>query len=211
MFAYVLHPARASLLLALVSAAILLAALALQFLGGPGALPAVHLAALAVRGPGRARPDRLALAAARAARYRDAGAARRGRACRLSRRHRARWWALPGGCIAGVTAESVEELKRLLAEAPPACDQVGFTFLGLTLAGWNLVASLALAAYAAAAAPRRRAPGGSRLVRGGRTLTTGAKRAAGLCVWPERRGGGARRQLEVMGRPSGATTASWTG
>jgi disulfide bond formation protein DsbB len=58
------------------------------------------------------------------------------------------WWALPAGCIAGSSAESIEELKRLLAEAPPACDQVGFTFLGLTLAGWNFVASLALAAFA---------------------------------------------------------------
>ena len=40
----------------------------------------------------------------------------------------------------------------MLAEAPPACDQVGFTFLGLSLAGWNVVASLALATIAAAAA-----------------------------------------------------------
>ena len=39
MFAYALHPARASLLLALVSAAILLAALALQFLGGLAPCP----------------------------------------------------------------------------------------------------------------------------------------------------------------------------
>ena len=71
------------------------------------------------------------------------------------------WWALPAGCLAGGAADSVEELKRLLAEAPPACDQVGFTFIGLTLAGWNLVASLLLAAYATAAAlgfRRRRAP-----------------------------------------------------
>ena len=62
------------------------------------------------------------------------------------------WWALPAGCAAGAEATSVEELKRLLAEAPPACDQVSFTFLGLTFAGWNVVGSLALAAYAAAAA-----------------------------------------------------------
>ena len=62
------------------------------------------------------------------------------------------WWALPAGCAAGASAQSVEDLKRLLAEAPPACDQVSFTFLGLSLAGWNVVASLALAAYAIAAA-----------------------------------------------------------
>ena len=62
------------------------------------------------------------------------------------------WWALPAGCAAGASAQSVEDLRRLLAEAPPACDQVSFTFLGLSLAGWNVVASLALAAYAIAAA-----------------------------------------------------------
>jgi disulfide bond formation protein DsbB len=62
------------------------------------------------------------------------------------------WWALPASCVAGGGAESVEELKRLLAEAPPACDQVSFTFLGLTLAGWNLVASLLLALFTCAAA-----------------------------------------------------------
>jgi disulfide bond formation protein DsbB len=61
------------------------------------------------------------------------------------------WWALPAGCVAGAGAESLEDLKRLLAEAPPACDQVSFTFLGLTLAGWNLVASLLLAAFTLAA------------------------------------------------------------
>ena len=45
-----------------------------------------------------------------------------------------------------------EEAVGSGAEAPPTCDQVSFTFLGLTLAGWNVIGSLALAAYAAAAA-----------------------------------------------------------
>ena len=161
MFAYALHPARASLLLALVSAAILLAALALQFLGGLAPCPLciwqrwpyVALVALGLIG-WRWRPRAL-LGIATLVLLGAAG---------LAAYHvgiEQGWWALPGGCIAGVTAESVEELKRLLAEAPPACDQVGFTFLGLTLAGWNLVASLALAAYATAAAldvARRGAP-----------------------------------------------------
>jgi disulfide bond formation protein DsbB len=62
------------------------------------------------------------------------------------------WWALPAGCAAGADAQSIEDLKRILAEAPPACDQVAFTFLGLSLAGWNVVAGVALAACAAAAA-----------------------------------------------------------
>jgi len=62
------------------------------------------------------------------------------------------WWALPAGCAAGADAQSIEDLKRLLAEAPPACDQIAFTFLGLSLAGWNVLAGVVLAAYAAAAA-----------------------------------------------------------
>jgi disulfide bond formation protein DsbB len=151
MFAYVLQPRRASLLLALVSAAILLAALALQFLGGlaPCRLciwqrwPYVALVALGLIG-WRWRPRAL-LGIGALVLLGGAG---------LAAYHvgiEQGWWALPGGCIAGATAQSVEELKRLLAEAPPACDQVGFTFLGLTLAGWNLVASFDLAFYATAA------------------------------------------------------------
>jgi disulfide bond formation protein DsbB len=152
MLARLLEPTRACLLLALASVAILLAALALQYLGGlpPCRLciwqrwPYVALIALGLIG-WRWRPRALLgvatlvlLGAAALAAYHvgiEQG-----------------WWALPGGCLAGGTAETVEDLKRLLAEAPPACDQVSFTFLGLTLAGWNVVASLALAAYAATAA-----------------------------------------------------------
>ena len=161
MLANLLEPTRACLLLALASAAILLAALALQYLGGlpPCPLciwqrwPYVALIALGLLG-WRWRPRAL-LAIAALVLLGGAGIA----AYHVGIEHG--WWALPAGCVAGGAADSVEELKRLLAEAPPACDQVGFTFIGLTLAGWNLVASLALAAYATAAAldfRRRRAP-----------------------------------------------------
>ncbi len=69
------------------------------------------------------------------------------------------WIALPAGCTVGGEAKSIDELKALLAEAPPSCDQVGFQFLGLSLAGWNLLASLVLAAYAFFVAMRsRKAP-----------------------------------------------------
>jgi disulfide bond formation protein DsbB len=68
------------------------------------------------------------------------------------------WWALPAGCAAGQGASSVEELRQMLAEAPPACDQVSFTFAGLSLAGWNLLGSLVLAGIAAAAAVRPARP-----------------------------------------------------
>ena len=67
------------------------------------------------------------------------------------------WWTLPAGCVAGAGASDVEELKRLLTEAPPTCDQVAFTLLGLSLAAWNLVLCVALAALAATALLRPQA------------------------------------------------------
>lgn len=57
------------------------------------------------------------------------------------------WLALPAGCAVGTDAGSVEELKAMLKAAPPTCDQIDFTFLGLSLAGWNVVASLILALF----------------------------------------------------------------
>lgn len=65
------------------------------------------------------------------------------------------WLALPTGCVAGQGATSVEELRRMLSEAPPACDQVLFTVFGWSLTVWNLIASLGLAAFAGIAAARR--------------------------------------------------------
>jgi disulfide bond formation protein DsbB len=146
MLAPLLEPTRASLLLAIASAAILLAALALQYLGDlpPCPLciwqrwPYVALVALGLLG-WHWRP-RAMLGIATLVLLGGAGIAAYHVGIEQG------WWALPAGCVAGGTAESVEELKRLLAGAPPACDQVGFTFLGLTLAGWNLVSSLLLAA-----------------------------------------------------------------
>ena len=57
------------------------------------------------------------------------------------------WLALPSGCAAGMEAGSVDELKALLKAAPPTCDQIGFTFLGLSLAGWNVVGSIILTLF----------------------------------------------------------------
>lgn len=58
-------------------------------------------------------------------------------------------FALPGTCAAAGQARTVEELRRLLDEAPPRCDEVSASFLGLSLAGWNLVLGLLLSATAA--------------------------------------------------------------
>ena len=169
MLARLLEPARACLLLALVSAALLLGALALQYLGGlkPCQLcvwqrwPYVALIPLGLIG-WRWTP-RPALGFATLVLLGGAG---------LAIYHigiEQGWWALPASCVAGGSAASVEELKRMLAEAPPACDQVSFAFLDLTLAGWNFVISLLLAAFTLAAAlGRGRRASHDRLARAGR-------------------------------------------
>jgi disulfide bond formation protein DsbB len=73
------------------------------------------------------------------------------------------WFAGPTACTAtaGSTATTIEELRRQLLAAPLVmCDQVQWSLFGVSLAGWNVVASLALAGFCAAAAawlaPRRR-------------------------------------------------------
>ncbi len=148
----ILAPRTACLLLALISALTLLAALGLQYLGGlaPCHLcvlqrwPYVALVVLAMVG-WRWQP-RLFLGLSIVALLVGAG---------LAAYHfgvEQGWVALPESCIAGGSAQSIEELKKMLAAAAPTCDQVRFTFLGLTLAGWNFLTSIALAAYAAAAA-----------------------------------------------------------
>ena len=63
---------------------------------------------------------------------------------------------LPQGCVAGAGAGSVEELRRMLSEAPPACDQVSFTLAGLSLAAWNVIGSLLILALALFALSSRR-------------------------------------------------------
>jgi disulfide bond formation protein DsbB len=150
-----LAPRNASLLLALAAVAILLAVFAFQYLGGAAPCPLCIwqrypygvLIALGVVGFfWRPRPM-LALAAL----VLLAGAG-------LAFYHygiEQGWFALPAGCTATGRADSIEQLRRMLREAPPACDQVRFTVLGLSLAAWNLLASLGLAAVAAYAAARR--------------------------------------------------------
>jgi len=147
-----LVPSTAALLLALAAVAILLAVLALQYLGGlpPCPLcvwqrwPYVGVAVLGLLGWRWQPRALLALVALLLVTGAGIGVYHSG--------VEQGWWALPAGCAAGAEAQSIEDLKRLLAEAPPACDQVGLTLLGLSLAGWNVIASLALAAYATAAA-----------------------------------------------------------
>ncbi|MEZ5837116.1 MAG: disulfide bond formation protein B [Geminicoccaceae bacterium] len=60
-------------------------------------------------------------------------------------------FALPEGCSSSVTALTVDELRAQLASAPPTCDQVAFSFAGLSLSVWNAIFASAMSLVAAAA------------------------------------------------------------
>lgn len=65
------------------------------------------------------------------------------------------WWAGTSSCggTAPIGAMSVEELSaRLMAAPVTRCDEVQWSLFGISMAGYNVVISLALAAYALAAA-----------------------------------------------------------
>lgn len=67
------------------------------------------------------------------------------------------FWKLPATCLAGNTsAAGIEaDIQAMLSGAKmkvPSCDKPAWVFLGLSMAGWNALASLKLAAYSAAAA-----------------------------------------------------------
>ena len=64
------------------------------------------------------------------------------------------WWPGPSACTGALTgALDVNNLvKALNSEKVVRCDEVQLRIAGLSLAGWNVVASVVLAAYAALAA-----------------------------------------------------------
>ncbi|HUB95002.1 MAG TPA: disulfide bond formation protein B [Stellaceae bacterium] len=61
------------------------------------------------------------------------------------------WFAGPTACTGGGgTAHTIAELEAQLSAAQPVrCDEPQWTMVGISLAGWNLLASLALAALSA--------------------------------------------------------------
>jgi disulfide bond formation protein DsbB len=148
---------RAPALILAASAAILATALASQFLGG---LPPCELChwqrlpyavAIALAGAAMLRPSRALVALCAGAFAVGAGLAlyhvgvERG------------WFAAPGACSADVgAAQTVEELRRRLEAAPLVrCTDVAWSLFGISMAGYNAIASAALAGYALAAAGRR--------------------------------------------------------
>jgi len=70
------------------------------------------------------------------------------------------WFAGPSACTAGATgAMTLEEMKRqILGTAPVLCDRVQWSLFGVSLAGWNLLASLGMAAICAGVFTRTRRP-----------------------------------------------------
>jgi disulfide bond formation protein DsbB len=65
-----------------------------------------------------------------------------------------KFWPGPESCT-GVGKVDMAALKDLLGGGPvkmPACDHPAWVFLGLSMAGWNTIASLILAGLSAAAA-----------------------------------------------------------
>jgi disulfide bond formation protein DsbB len=68
------------------------------------------------------------------------------------------WFAGPTACTAsGGGAKTVEEMRQLILHAAPVqCDQVQWSLFGVSLAGWNLLASLAMLACCVLAGWRSR-------------------------------------------------------
>ncbi len=67
------------------------------------------------------------------------------------------WFAGPTACTGPTSAaRTVAELKaQLMAQQPVRCDEVQWSLFGVSLAGWNLLASLVLAGLSLAALRRR--------------------------------------------------------
>ncbi|WP_333684997.1 disulfide bond formation protein B [Pontibaca methylaminivorans] len=145
------------LLAGLGSAALLLGALAFQYLGGmaPCSLCiwqrwphgiAILIAALALIRPGRILPVLGALAALATA---GIGLYHTG----VERG----WWEGPATCTASSAdgMSSAELMAHIMAAPLVRCDDVAWEMFGLSMASWNAVASLVLVALWLVAAARR--------------------------------------------------------
>lgn len=69
------------------------------------------------------------------------------------------WFAGPSACTASSSARTLEEMKRQIrGTAPVLCDRVQWSLFGVSLAGWNLLASLIMAATCLVVAVRSYGP-----------------------------------------------------
>jgi disulfide bond formation protein DsbB len=69
-----------------------------------------------------------------------------------------KWWPGPTTCTGGggVTAADMADLLSGKRIRGPSCDEAAWVFLGLSMAGWNALASLGLSLASLAAALRSR-------------------------------------------------------
>jgi disulfide bond formation protein DsbB len=69
-----------------------------------------------------------------------------------------KWWPGPQSCTGAgqVSAQAMADLLAGKHIAPPQCDRAAWRWLGLSMAGWNALISLGLAALSAWAAMRPR-------------------------------------------------------
>lgn len=66
-----------------------------------------------------------------------------------------KWWQGLASCGGAPTPNSIEALRAQLMAAPIVrCDEAAFRFLGISMAGWNVLWSLALGSFALLAARR---------------------------------------------------------
>jgi disulfide bond formation protein DsbB len=70
------------------------------------------------------------------------------------------WFAGPSSCTGAATAaDTVEALKaRILGQLPVRCDEPAWSLWGISLAGWNLLASLVMGSSCVAVLWRLRRP-----------------------------------------------------
>lgn len=62
------------------------------------------------------------------------------------------WFAGPSACTGTGTPTTLAELKsQLMRQQPVRCDEPAWTFIGISLAGWHLLASLVMAGICVAA------------------------------------------------------------
>lgn len=68
-----------------------------------------------------------------------------------------KWWQGPAACSAGgdLTGSAEDLLGQIMAAPLVRCDEVAWSFVGISMASWNALLSFALAAVWIAAARRR--------------------------------------------------------
>ena len=69
-----------------------------------------------------------------------------------------KWFAGPTSCSGSFgTADTVEALKaQIMGQKPVRCDEIPWSMLGISMAGWNAILSLVMAVFALSAVPRLR-------------------------------------------------------